>query len=161
NPHDNHPVLKTELPLGDRGDGSDQQADDPGGAALRVGRVVGSPTTCVVSLLATNGNDRTIVLNDSRGLIMTDEHGVSAPAEPPPENRELIVPYGARIEAELVFDCRLLDLAGQLTLTTNRGSAPTSEHAHDERPMFTLKVATDRNGEGSPATGSHASVALI
>ena len=92
---------------------------------------------------------------------MTDEHGVSAPVEPPPENRELVVPYGARIEAELVFDCRRLDLAGQLTLTTNRGTALTSEHAHGDRPVFTLQVATDRNGEGSPATGSHASVALI
>lgn len=156
----NHPVLKTELPLDDRGDGSDEQADDPGGAALRVGRVVGSPTSCIVSLLATNGSDRTIVLNERRGLIMTDEHGVSAPVEPPPENRELVVPDGARLDAELVFDCRRLDLAARLTLATNQGTALTTDNAHG-RPVFTLKVAIDRNGDHSMATSSRASVALI
>jgi outer membrane protein OmpA-like peptidoglycan-associated protein len=161
NPDDSEPALKAEIPVNDGSDSVDEQANDPGGVALRVGQILGGPDTCGVPLLATNGTERTIALSENINITLTDEHGASAQVEPPPENRQLIVPAGSRLGAELVFGCRQLDLASGLTLTTNQDDTATHHKADDSRPVLKVRVASDRKGNGSTVAGSRASIALI
>ena len=139
NPYDDAPVFEAALPMADRAAGSGGVAvSHPDGAALVVRRIVGTPTACLVSLLATNGNDRTIVLNQDGSLVLTDDRGTAAALKPPADNRELVVPSGDRLDADLLFDCRNLDTAGALTLISNRGTAGTPDNPYDTLPVFTL-----------------------
>jgi outer membrane protein OmpA-like peptidoglycan-associated protein len=117
---------------------------------------------CLLSLRATNGNDRTIVLNQEHSFVLRDERGASAPLRPPAENAELVVPPGNRLDGELVFDCRSLDLAGPLTLSANRGTAGTSDNPYDTLPVFSLQISAERAAVDASATaGSHAAVVPI
>src|SRR5260370_21855602 len=76
NPYDDAPVFETTLPLEGRvAANGGIAASHPNGAALLVRRIGGNPSACVVSLVATNGNDRTIVLNQDRSLVLSDDRG--------------------------------------------------------------------------------------
>jgi outer membrane protein OmpA-like peptidoglycan-associated protein len=163
NPYDDAPVLRATLPVGAAaGTSAVNQASHPDGATLRVRRVVASGGSCLASVLATNGYDRTIVLNHAGGLVLTDERGGTATLKAPAENRELVVPPSTRIDAELVFDCRQSDTGGPLTLHTNRGTPGTTDNPYDTLPVFALRVQAESAAEGSgiPAA-SRASVTPI
>src|SRR5712691_2591358 len=161
NPYDDAPVFETTLPLeGRAAESAGTAASHPNGAALLVRRILASPAACVVSLVATNGNDRTIVLNQDRSLVLTDDRGGAAPLNAPAENRELVVPSGNRLDAELVFDCRTVDAGGALTLTTNRGTAGTTDNPYETMPVFALKIPVERSDAAAPAN-SRAAVAPI
>jgi len=161
NPDDTKPVLKAEIPLNDRDDSTNKQAVDLGGVALRAGWIVGGPATCAISLLATNGTEHTIALSEKYNLTLTDDRGTSAAVEPPPGNRQLIVPSGARLEAELVFDCRQLGGAAEMTLTANQDITGTIDKPDDVRPVLTLSIARDQSSDAPTVANSHASLALI
>ncbi len=161
NPYDDAPAFSTTLPADGRAEANGgPAASHPDGAGLRVRGILATPTACVVSLLATNGNDRTIVLDQDRSLVLTDDRGVAAPVEAPAENRELVVPPGDRLDADLIFDCRTLDASGALTLITNRGTAGTTDNPYDTLPVFTLKVPVEHSDAALPAS-SRATVAPI
>ncbi len=132
---------------GQREAGAAYQADRPDGTALRVRRIRASRPACIVSMLATNGSDRTLVLNPDRGLVLVDAHGAAAPVKPPADNRELVVPAGDRLDAELVFDCRSIDPSGPLTLASTRGAAGAKADPGGAAEAFTLQAAV----EDSPA----------
>ncbi len=161
NPDDSDPALKAEIPVNNVGDGADEQANDPGGVALQAGPIVGGPATCGIPLLATNGTEHTIALSEKVKIALADEHGPSVEVESPLEDRQLIVPSGARLEAELVFDCRQLDVTAALTLTTNQDNTAGIDKGNSSRPMLKLRVARDLKGDGVTVAGSHASLALI
>jgi len=161
NPYDDAPVFEATLPLDGRAAASGGiAASHPNGAALLVRRIIGSPAACVVSLVAVTVNDRTIVLNQDRSLVLTDDRGGAAPLNAPAENRELVVPSGNRLDADLVFDCRTIDVGGALTLTTNRGTAGTTDNPYDTMPVFAVKVPVERSAAAAPAN-SRAAVAPI
>ncbi|MGH7063515.1 MAG: hypothetical protein ACREET_05510, partial [Stellaceae bacterium] len=161
NPYDDAPVFEASLPTKGRGGGSGgTAASHPAGASLLVRRVVATPAACLVSLLATNGNDQTIVLNENGGLVLTNDEGQAAPLKPPTENRELVVPPGARLDAELLFDCRRVNAAGTLTLITNRGTAGTPDNPYDTLPVFTLTLPVEHSDAALPES-SRASVAPV
>jgi outer membrane protein OmpA-like peptidoglycan-associated protein len=161
NPYDDAPAFSATLPADRQAEASGgAAASHPDGAGLLVRRLLGTPTACVVSLLATNGNDRTIVLNQDRSLVLTDDRGVAAPVKAPAENRELVVPPGDRLDADLVFDCRTLDAGGGLTLITNRGTAGTTDNPYDTLPVFTVKLPVEHS-DASPPASSRAAVAPI
>lgn len=163
NPYDEAPALRATLPVGGPvGSATANQASHPNGTALRVRRVVAGAGNCLASVLATNGNDRTIVLNQAGGLVLTDERGGTAALKAPAENRELVVPPSTRLDAELVFDCRQVETGGKLTLHTNRGTAGTTDNPYDTLPVFALRVQPETWAEGSaiPAA-SRASVTPI
>jgi outer membrane protein OmpA-like peptidoglycan-associated protein len=138
-----------------------RQADHPDGTALRIQGILATGPACLLSLLATNGSDRTIVLNQNRSLALTDRHGVAAPFKAPAENRELVVPSGDRLDARLAFDCRAIDASGPLTLTTNRPGRGTAGSPDDAAPVFIFKIVPERRAEPGPPAGSRAAVAPI
>ena len=156
------PVFTATFPVAEHGETADaSQAGAPNGVALRVPPIHATGGACVVSLLATNGSDQTIVLNQYRSLILTDAHGVSASLKAPSENRELVVPSGNRLDAELVFDCRSLDTTAPLTLGTNRGITGTAGNSAGALTLFPLKAAVARQGNAAVPARSHAAVAPI
>ncbi len=162
NPFDDAPIFTVTLPVEDqpaRTAGS--VATHPDGAALRVRSTVVGPRVCHVTLVATNGNDRTIVLNQDNGLVLTDDRGAAAPVEPPAENRELVVPPGARLDADLAFDCSRIDAGATLTLVTNRGTAGTPDNPYDTLPVITLKVPVEKAADSPGPPVSRASVTPI
>lgn len=161
NPYDDAPALRATVAVGSQG-GTPMagHGTHPAGVSLRVGRVVAGRSSCLASVDATNGNDRTIVLNQAGSLVLSDERGGTAGLKAPTENRELVVPPSTRLDAELVFDCRQLDTAGPLTLHTNRGSAGTTDNPYDTLPIFALRVQPDAEGAAMP-TASRASVTPI
>jgi outer membrane protein OmpA-like peptidoglycan-associated protein len=164
NPYDDAPVLRTILPVGSRAGGTAaaSQASHPNGATLRVRRLVAGHGSCIASLDATNGNDRTILLNQSGGMVLTDERGGTATLKAPTENRELVVPPSTRLDAELAFDCRQIDAAGPLTLHTNRGTPGTTDNPYDTLPVFALRIHAEIAAEGSAMPpASRASVTPI
>ncbi|HLY46832.1 MAG TPA: OmpA family protein [Stellaceae bacterium] len=134
------------------------QADIADGIALQVRRIRASGSICIVSLLATNGSARTIVLNQKPGLLLADARGLSTPVTAPADNRELVVPAGNRLDAELLADCRSLDTATRLTLST----APNAAAGPDDGvPAFTLKAAAAERSEAPAPAASRATVAPI
>jgi len=160
NPYDDAPVLEAPLPL-DRHDAATGAAvSHPDGAALRAQQIAAGPNSCLVRLLATNGSDRTVVLNHDQSLVLTDDRGAAAPLRAPLENGELVVPAGDRLDAELVFDCRAIDIAGQLSLVTNRGTAGTADNPYETLPVLTLKLPVERHDAAMP-TASKAVAAPI
>ena len=93
NPYDDAPALRATLAAGSQaGSAAAIQASHPDGATLRVRRVVAGGGSCLASVLATNGYDRTILLNQAGGLVLADERGGTAALKAPAENRELVVP---------------------------------------------------------------------
>jgi outer membrane protein OmpA-like peptidoglycan-associated protein len=163
NPYDDAPALRATLGV-DAQDAAPVagQANHPAGVTLRLRRLAAGGGSCVASVDATNGNDRTIVLNHAGGMVLSDQRGKTSGLKPPAENRELVVPPSTRLEAELVFDCRQLDTGGPVTLHSNRGSAGTTDNPYDTLPVFALRATPDPAAEGAamPA-GSRASVAPI
>ena len=155
-------IFNATLPLaGQSAEPEGAQADHPEGVTLRLRRIVASPTACVVSLLATNGSDRTIVLNQKRQMVLIDRNGLIAPLKAPADNRELVVPTGDKLDAELVFDCRAIDAGGKLTLGTKPGAAGTGENPDETSPAFTLEAAAERRPDAAPPAASRAAVAPI
>lgn len=163
NPYDDTPAFRAVLPLAGASNGGGYVGEHPDGAALRVARIVSENGACVASLGATNGNDRTIVLNQADSMTLTDDHGAQAAVQAPDGNGELVVPAGSRLDAELVFDCRRLDTAsGQLTLSTNRGTAGTTDNPYETLPVLAFRVAVEAASGATPmAPQSHAAVAAI
>ena len=151
-------ILNSEMPVGQNPREDIAQESRPDGITLRLRQVIRSTTKCIASLLATNGSDNTIVLNQHSDLVLTDKNGVSVPVEPPPENSILVVPFGNRFEGELVFDCKRLDVAGGVTLITNRGARSTSDST---LPVFALKTVVNQTNVGLSVMRSRASVAPI
>lgn len=160
NPYDDAPVFEASLPIGSGAESSSVVASHPDGATLRVRRLVATATGCLLSLEATNGNDRTIVLNQNATLVLTDDRGAAAALKPPEENRELVVPPDDRLDADLLFDCHGLDTAGPLILISNRGTAGTPDNPYDTQPVFTLKLPAERGGAALPQS-SRAAVAPL
>jgi outer membrane protein OmpA-like peptidoglycan-associated protein len=168
NPFDDAPVLRATLPVVSQGGGAQAgagvagQASHPAGVTLRLRRLVAGSGGCLASVAATNGHDRTIVLNQAGRMALTDERGGSAGLKAPTENRELVVPPSTRLDGELVFDCRQLDTAGPMTLHTNRGTAGTADNPYDTLPLFALRVQPEAAADRSaiPAD-SRASVTPI
>jgi outer membrane protein OmpA-like peptidoglycan-associated protein len=161
NPNDDAPVLEASLPIeGKRTNGGGAAASHPDGATLSVRRIVTAPAACLVSLLATNGNDRTIVLNSNAGFVLVDDQGAAAPLNPPSDNRELVIPPGDRLDADLLFDCRRINAAGTLTLVSNRGTAGTPDNPYDTLPVFTLMLPVEHAAAALPE-GSRATVAPL
>lgn len=151
NPYDAAPVFEASLPIENRaGSGGGTAASHPDGAALLVRRIIATPAACLVSLLATNGNDRTIVLNENGSFVLTDDQGAAAPLDPPTENRELVVPPSDRLDADLLFDCRHVNAAGSLTLISNRGTAGTPDNPYDTLPVFTLELPVEHSAAALP-----------
>jgi outer membrane protein OmpA-like peptidoglycan-associated protein len=136
-------------------------AERQDGVGLRVGPIIATGTDCAVPVLATNGSDRTIVLNQNRGLVLTDGHGVRAALKAPVENRELVVPAGNRLDGELLFDCHSIDATGALRLTTNRSSDDGAADADAARPRFDLALAVERRPDAAGPAKSRAAVAPI
>jgi outer membrane protein OmpA-like peptidoglycan-associated protein len=163
NPYDAAPLFRAELPVPSPAAAAGRhQADHPDGAAIEVRRLAVGPGGCTVSLSATNGNDRTIVLNQDRSLALSDGHRATAPLKPAAENAELVVPPGDRLDAELLFDCRTLDTNGTLTLSTNHGTGGTADNPYDTLPVFSLTLAPERlAGDAAAPAVSHASVVPI
>src|SRR5262249_17686602 len=113
-------------------------------------------------LRAANGNDRGVRLNHDNSLILTDQRGNIAPINPPPDNPELAVPPGQLLDADIVFDCRSVDISGRLTLETNRGTAGTPDNPYDALPVLTLPLAPERVADNSPVpSASRSSLAPI
>jgi outer membrane protein OmpA-like peptidoglycan-associated protein len=161
NPNDDAPVLEASLPIeGGRRNGGGMVTGHPDGATVAVRRIAAAPAACLVSLLATNGNDRTIVLNSNASLVLIDDQGVAAPLKPPADNRELVIPPGDRLDADLLFDCHRINAAGTLTLVSNRGTVGTPDNPYDTLPVFTLKLAVEHDTAALPE-GSRATVAPI
>jgi outer membrane protein OmpA-like peptidoglycan-associated protein len=161
NPYDDAPVFDAKLPLDRRAAAGDRPtAVHPAGVAVLLRHILSNSADCVVSLVATNGNDRTIVLNQDHSLVLTDQRGAAAPLKPPVENQELVVPSGSRLDAELVFDCRPVDASAPLTLVTNRGTAGTSDNPYDPMPVLQIAAPVERSSVAAPAN-SRASVAPI
>lgn len=161
NPYDDAPVFEASLPIESSGaSGGGMAQSHPDGAALVVRRVVATPAACLLSLLATNGNDQTIVLNQNASFVLIDDHGAAAPLEAPADNRELVVPPDDRLDADLLFDCRHINAAGTLTLISNRGTAGTPDNPYDTLPVFTLKLPVEHSTAALPEN-SRASVAPI
>jgi hypothetical protein len=147
------------LSVEDRGGPADAyQADLSGGVSLRIGRITAGGTGCAARLLATNGDDRTIVLNPDRRLVLADANGHSAPLRVPPENRELVVPAGNRLDADLVFDCRSLDTDGAVTLTNRAAGNSRDDGA---TPVFSLTPPVEHEADPVLSTASKAVVAPI
>lgn len=162
NPYDNSPVLKTTLPVEPPGeDGAASQAAHPNGSFLRVHRVTADPASCHLSLSAANGNDRTILLNQQNSLALTDRNGASAPVQPPPDNPELVVPPGGRLDAELVFPCGRLDTGAVLQLSSNRNTAGTTDNPYDTLPVFAVQVRAEPAAGGPILPRPHATVTPI
>jgi outer membrane protein OmpA-like peptidoglycan-associated protein len=160
NPYDNQPVLRAALPIGAE-DSTAAQATHPSGTTLRIERISANPGGCVLSVLATNGNDRAIRLNQASSLALIDPRGASAPVEPPRDNPDLVVPPGARLDAELAFPCGRLDASGGLTLSSNRGTGGTPDNPYETMPVFTLALHPETVGPGSPLPASHAAITPI
>ena len=155
-------TLNATLPITDQSAArAATQVDHPEGVALRLRHIVATPTACVVSLLATNGSDRTIVLNQNRGLVLTDKGGVAAPLKAPTDNRELVVPSGNRLDAELLFDCHSIDAGGKLTLGTRRETAATGDAPDETSPGFTVEATAERQMDAATPAASSAAVAPI
>lgn len=134
------------------------QAVAADGIALQVRRIRAGGPSCIVSLLATNGSARTIVLNQKPGMLLADARGIAIPVAAPADNRELVVPSGNRLDAELLFDCRSLDTTKPLTLST----APNATAAFDDGvPALTLKAAAAERYEAPAPAASRATVAPI
>src|SRR6185312_8942375 len=70
NPLDDTPILSTTVaaPPGRRG-GAVAQGDHPNGASIAIISAKAGPAGCVLSLIATNGNDRAIRLNQAHSLV--------------------------------------------------------------------------------------------
>jgi len=160
NPFDDAPVLRVELPVAAAGETSGRQANHPDGAALRVRNVAANPTGFVVSLTATNGNEREIRLNQHDSLVLTDPHGAAAPAQPPADNRQLAVPPGARLDAELIFPRTGAGQAARLILSANDGAGGTADNPYDTTPVFKLALTVD-GGQSGVAGASRATVVPI
>ena len=164
NPFDDAPVLRATVAVGAQAGAGvvAGQASHPAGVTLRLKRLVAGSGGCLASVAATNGNDRTIVLNQAGGMAVTDERGGTAGLKAPTENRELVVPPSTRLDGELVFDCRQLETAGPLTLHTNRGTAGTADNPYDTLPVFALRAQPEAAADRSamPAD-SRASVTPI
>jgi outer membrane protein OmpA-like peptidoglycan-associated protein len=159
NPYDDQPVFRASLPLaGHAADGGAVQASHPDGAVLRVRRIAVGAAGCVLSMTATNGNDRAIRLNQDRSLLLTQANGLSVPAAAPADNPDLVVPPGNRIDAELAFPCQAGD-GDTVTLSTNRGTGGSADNPYETLPVFTLQVTIAANG--AAAAGPRVSVAPI
>ena len=147
-------AFRSELPLGGIGAGDPaRQAGRADGTSVRMGRVRSAGGRCLVSLLAANGSDRTVVLNQGSGLVLTDAQRNAAAVEPPPDNRELVVPAGSRLDAELSFDCRTLDTSSRLTLTGGGQG--------DAAPAFTIEAAVVPSADAALPASSRAAVQPI
>jgi outer membrane protein OmpA-like peptidoglycan-associated protein len=160
NPYDDAPVFEAKLPIEDRAASGAIGATHPDGVTLVVRRAIATPAACLVSLLATNGNDRTIVLNENDGFVLIDDQGAAAPLKPPDDNRELVVPADDRLDADLLFDCRRIKAGGTLTLVSNRGTAGTPDNPYDTLPVFTLTLPVEPAAAALPES-SRATVAPI
>jgi len=90
-----------------------------------------------------------IVLNQNRSLVLSDDRGALAPLAAPADNTELVVPAGSRLDAELLFDCRALSGAGEVTLATNRGTAGTADNPYETLPVFSLRLPVEQLPEGT------------
>lgn len=162
NPYDNSPVLKASLPVAAPGEtDAVSQAAHANGSVLRIDRVTVNEAGCLVALLATNGNDRAILLNHRDSLALTDRGGATAPVQPPLDNPELVVPPGDRLDAVLVFPCGRLDTAGGLQLSSNRGAGGTIDNPYDTLPIFALPVRAETAAGGGTLPQPHAAVSPI
>lgn len=160
NPYDDTPLFNATLPISL--DGVADQANHLDGVALRVLKLTAGASGCVVSLLATNGADRDVTLNQSDGsLQLSDARGNAVPVTPPAVNPELIIPPGDRLTADLVFPCQKIDRTGALTLTTNTGTGGTADNPYETLPVMTLKLSPPILSDAVPAEGSRASIAPI
>jgi len=72
NPYDDAPALRATLGV-DAQDAAPVagQANHPAGVTLRLRRLAAGGGSCVASVDATNGNDRTIVLNHAGGMVLS------------------------------------------------------------------------------------------
>ncbi|HEX3863992.1 MAG TPA: OmpA family protein [Stellaceae bacterium] len=161
NPYDDAPVFNITLPVEGAGrDAGMRQENHPDGAILRASSVRVGGGGCGVSLLAANGNDRAIQLNQNSSLTLLDAQGTALPPATLEGNPDLTVPPGDRLEATLVFPCRA-DAAGTtMTLVSNRGTSGTSDNPYDTLPVLSLKLPAESAG-ASGTTTSRASVAPI
>jgi outer membrane protein OmpA-like peptidoglycan-associated protein len=161
NPHDDAPLLSAIMPLGGESDAGGQfQANHSDGAALRVRRFQTGAGGCVISLLATNGNDRPIRLSERGSLQLSDERGGSTSLQPAPGNADLTVPSGHRLVADLVFPCWKVDLGGPVTLTTNHGLG-TPDNPYETAPVLTLRLRAQQIAGAPTPVSSQAATTPI
>ncbi|MGE5270651.1 MAG: OmpA family protein [Thiohalocapsa sp.] len=156
NPYDTAPAFEASLPLPQR-EGSAAAAGHPDGAALAVRHIAAGGGICLVTIVAANGNDSTIVLNEAGSLVLLDAAGRAARLDPPTENRELVIPSEARLDADLVFDCRGIDTGGVLRLISNRGTAGTPDNPYDTMPVLRVTAPVEPAAATLPGH-SHAAV---
>jgi outer membrane protein OmpA-like peptidoglycan-associated protein len=153
NPYDAAPVLQAKLNVAapPPPDGA-ARASHPDGVTVLINRLEAKAGFCHLSMMATNGSDKTIVLNQNDGFGLVDDRGRAAPMTLPKGNSELVLPSGDRIDGDLIFDCRNLHLDGPLTLSTNRGTAGTADNPYDTVPQLTVHVTAQQSASSESAT---------
>ncbi|HEX3953729.1 MAG TPA: OmpA family protein [Stellaceae bacterium] len=160
NPYDDAPTLSATFPVALSGDAA--QANHPDGVALRVRSLDVADGVCVVAMIATNGNDRDIRLNQNGdSLRLSDDHGSATAVVPPADNSELIVPPGDRLTGKFVFPCQKIDTAGEVTLVSNQGAGGTPDNPYEMLPVLTLKLRGERLDGAAPPKASQAAIAPI
>lgn len=160
NPFDDAPVLHLDLPVSPVS-GAGTQANHPDGVSLKIRNIVAFPSAVVVSLIAINGNDREIALNENDSLVLTEERGATDGLQPPASNRTLAVPSGERLEASLVFPRHTAGDVARVTLSTNDGSGGTPDNPFETKPVFKVTVPVDRRGEPGVVPPTRISLAPI
>jgi outer membrane protein OmpA-like peptidoglycan-associated protein len=160
NPFDDAPVLRLDLPV-PPAHGEAVQANHPDGVVLRVRRVVALPSVFAVTLIAVNGNDREIRLNQNDSFVLIAGSGETDALEAPTANRTLAIPPGERLEAEVLFPRHAAGDAARVMLHTNEGTGGTPDNPFDTMPVFKLTVPVDRGGAARAAPTTRVALAPV
>lgn len=106
----------------------DRQVNHPNGTVLRVTELTFFDDHMQVHVVVTNGNTRAVELNRFGRTLLRDERGVVYRVSTPPENPDLEVQPGGKLDGNLVFLGRINPEAQRLTLVVNDGFDNGSEH---------------------------------
>ncbi|VEP15876.1 conserved exported hypothetical protein [Hyella patelloides LEGE 07179] len=114
----------------------EQQFNHPNGSVLQLKEVTFQDDSIVADISVTNGHEREIILNQSRGFLLRDNLGNVDYLATIPQNPTVKIPPGQTINGKFVFLGRISPQASSLTLVTNNKHG--SDRDYTTQPKMTL-----------------------
>lgn len=132
----------------------DLQVNHPNGTVLQIKGITFADDNIALDVAVVNGHNQTIQLNQSE-MLLRDDIGNTYRLSAPPQNQQLEVAAGQRLEGTLIFLGRVAPGATSLTLTTNDKFGGEQEWATNPK-MTIANIPTQAIASGSTATSETA-----